>query len=75
MRRWARSSIGIAAVAVGLSAGVGTFTLGYATGGSNLTDDSRACANCRVMEEQIALAHARETPGRRCAVRSEEDPE
>lgn len=41
-----------AATTIGLAAGVGFYTFGYARGASYLTDDPRACANCHVMEEQ-----------------------
>jgi cytochrome c nitrite reductase small subunit len=41
------------ATLVGLAAGVGLFTFGYARGASYLTDDPRACANCHVMNEQF----------------------
>ncbi len=34
--------------------GVGIFTFGYAKGGSYLTDDPAACANCHVMRDQYA---------------------
>jgi cytochrome c nitrite reductase small subunit len=40
------------AVAAGLLIGVGLFTFGYAKGGSYLTDDPAACANCHVMHDQ-----------------------
>ncbi len=43
----------ITAVALGLAAGLGAYTFVYARGGSYLTDDPRACANCHVMEEQF----------------------
>jgi len=39
-------------VPLGLLIGVGVFTFGYARGGSYLTDDPAACANCHVMREQ-----------------------
>jgi cytochrome c nitrite reductase small subunit len=42
------------ATVVGLAAGVGLYTFGYARGASYMTDDPRACANCHVMEEQLA---------------------
>lgn len=42
------------AILVGLAVGVGVYTFAYARGGSYLTDDARACANCHVMEEQFA---------------------
>jgi len=41
-----------AATTIGLAAGVGFYTFGYARGASYMTDDPRACANCHVMEEQ-----------------------
>lgn len=43
-----------AAGTLGLAAGVGFYTFGYAGGASYMTDDPRACANCHVMEEQLA---------------------
>jgi cytochrome c nitrite reductase small subunit len=42
------------AVLVGVAAGVGIYTFAYARGASYLTDDPGACANCHVMEEQLA---------------------
>jgi cytochrome c nitrite reductase small subunit len=44
----------IAAILVGLGAGLGMFTFGYARGYSYLTDDPAACANCHVMNEHYA---------------------
>jgi cytochrome c nitrite reductase small subunit len=41
-----------AGIAVGVAAGLGGFTFGYARGGSYLTDDPQACANCHVMRDQ-----------------------
>ena len=38
---------------LGLAAGVGAFTFVYAEGGSYLTNDPRACANCHVMNDQL----------------------
>lgn len=38
-------------VAIGLAGGVGGYTFIYARGGSYLTDDPAACANCHVMQE------------------------
>jgi cytochrome c nitrite reductase small subunit len=38
---------------LGLAAGVGSFTFVYAQGGSYLSNDPRACANCHVMKEQF----------------------
>jgi len=43
--------MGILGTAVGLAAGVGVFTFVYARGGSYLTNDPGACANCHVMRE------------------------
>ena len=40
-----------AAVLIGISAGLGFFTFGYAKGASYLTNDPAACANCHVMTE------------------------
>lgn len=42
------------ALAVGAAVGIGGFTFVYAKGGSYMTDDPAACANCHVMEEQYA---------------------
>jgi cytochrome c nitrite reductase small subunit len=42
----------VAAAALGVAAGVGLYTFAYAKGGSYLTDDPAACANCHVMQEQ-----------------------
>lgn len=39
-------------IPVGLLLGVGIFTFGYARGGSYMTDNPDACANCHVMREQ-----------------------
>ena len=36
---------------VGLAAGLGIYTFVYAKGGSYLTNDPAACANCHVMQE------------------------
>jgi cytochrome c nitrite reductase small subunit len=38
-------------VSIGLAGGVGGYTFIYARGGSYLTDDPAACANCHVMQE------------------------
>ena len=47
--------LGIAAVAtLGVALGLGAFTFGYARGGSYLTNDPAACANCHVMAEHYA---------------------
>jgi cytochrome c nitrite reductase small subunit len=42
----------VLAIVVGLALGLGGYTFGYAKGWSYLTNDSRACANCHVMNEQ-----------------------
>lgn len=42
----------LAAAAVGLLAGVGTVTFGYAEGLSYLSTDPLACANCHIMQPQ-----------------------
>lgn len=39
-------------IPLGVLLGVGVFTFGYARGGSYMTDDPGACANCHVMHEQ-----------------------
>ena len=41
-------------VACGLLFGLGLLTFVYARGGSYFTDDSAACANCHVMQEQYS---------------------
>ena len=46
--------IAAVAAAVGVSGGLGAYTFVYARGGSYLTDDPKACANCHVMEEQYS---------------------
>lgn len=42
-----------AALAIGLAAGLGVFTFGYAKGWSYLTNDPAACANCHIMSEHF----------------------
>jgi cytochrome c nitrite reductase small subunit len=42
----------VLATLLGSLAGIGIFTFGYARGGSYMTDDPAACANCHVMREQ-----------------------
>jgi cytochrome c nitrite reductase small subunit len=44
----------IATALIGLVGGLGIFTFGYAEGGSYLSKDPRACANCHVMNDQYA---------------------
>jgi cytochrome c nitrite reductase small subunit len=41
------------AIMVGMLAGIGLFTFGYARGSSYFTNDPKACANCHVMREQF----------------------
>lgn len=54
-RPWRSVTAGIVlAVLVGVAVGIGAFTFGYAKGGSYMTDDPRACANCHVMEQQYS---------------------
>ena len=43
----------VVAVVVALALGVGAYTFVYARGGSYLTNDPNACANCHVMREQL----------------------
>ena len=45
------SALILMAIALGLAAGIGGYTFVYAKGGSYLTDDPTACANCHVMQE------------------------
>jgi cytochrome c nitrite reductase small subunit len=55
-RKGVRGSIApvLLAVTLGVLAGVGLFTFGYARGASYLTDDPAACANCHVMRDQFS---------------------
>lgn len=48
----ARLIVALAAALAGAAAGLGTYTFAYARGGSYLTDDPAACANCHVMQAQ-----------------------
>jgi len=41
-------------VAIGIAAGLGGYTFVYARGGSYMSDDPAACANCHVMGEVVA---------------------
>ena len=43
-----------AALLVGIAAGLGVFTFGYAKGASYLTNNPAACANCHVMSEHYS---------------------
>lgn len=40
-------------ILLGVMAGVGFYTFGYARGASYLSNDPKACANCHVMQEQF----------------------
>lgn len=57
MARKSQGLITLLGVAVGLGfgvlVGVGGFTFSYARGGSYLTNDPKACANCHVMRDQF----------------------
>ncbi len=44
----------IAGVAIGVAAGLGAFTFGYAKGASYLSTDPAVCANCHIMSEHYA---------------------
>jgi cytochrome c nitrite reductase small subunit len=44
----------VAAVVIGITAGVGAFTFGYAKGYSYLVNDPAACANCHIMRDHFA---------------------
>lgn len=39
--------------AIGIAAGIGSYTFIYAKGYSYLTNDPAACANCHIMQEQF----------------------
>ncbi|MBX3748080.1 MAG: cytochrome c nitrite reductase small subunit [Verrucomicrobiae bacterium] len=47
----------ILGTAIGAALGVGAFTFIYAKGGSYLTDNPAACANCHVMREHYDAWH------------------
>ena len=51
-RRWMWIAV-VLGLAVGAAAGVGGFTFVYARGGSYMTDDPAACANCHVMQNHL----------------------
>ena len=50
----ARKAALAAVVLVGVAMGLGAFTFVYARGGSYLTNDPAACANCHIMSEHYA---------------------
>ena len=43
----------VIAVAVGFTFGIGAYTFVYAKGGSYLSNDPRACANCHIMQDHL----------------------
>lgn len=43
----------IIALALGLATGIGSYTFVYAKGGSYLSNDPRACANCHIMQDHL----------------------
>jgi cytochrome c nitrite reductase small subunit len=43
----------LVAVVLGLATGIGGYTFIYAKGGSYLTDDPAACANCHIMQDHF----------------------
>ena len=47
-----RMVFAIAVLVLGAALGLGSYTFAYARGWAYLTDNSRACANCHVMNEQ-----------------------
>jgi cytochrome c nitrite reductase small subunit len=46
-----QTALVLASALAGIAAGVGAFTFVYAKGGSYLTNDPAACANCHVMQD------------------------
>jgi len=44
----------IAGVLAGMAIGLGIFTFTYAKGGSYMTNDPAACANCHIMQSQYS---------------------
>jgi len=48
----------VAALAVGVLAGIGGFTFVYGEGAAYLSDDPAACANCHVMDGHLDSWHA-----------------
>jgi cytochrome c nitrite reductase small subunit len=51
---WRRHVLGAVLALAGAAFGLGLFTFAYARGGSYLTTDPAACANCHVMAEHYA---------------------
>lgn len=52
MRRLAIAGIALS-VALGAAAGLAGYTFVYAKGGSYLTNDPQACANCHIMQDHL----------------------
>jgi cytochrome c nitrite reductase small subunit len=50
---WSRRTRLVVCLCFGVVAGTGVFTFSYAEGGSYLSDDPAACANCHVMSEHF----------------------
>jgi cytochrome c nitrite reductase small subunit len=48
----AHAALFVLTLLVGVALGLGAYTFAYAKGWSYMTNDSRACANCHVMNEQ-----------------------
>ena len=44
----------IVGTALGIACGIGAFTFIYAKGGSYLTNNPKACANCHIMEDHYS---------------------
>lgn len=51
MRRYITLAL-LLGCAIGLATGVGSYTFIYAKGGSYMTNDPAACANCHIMHDQ-----------------------
>jgi len=49
-----RTLLIVFSVLMGMAIGIGSYTFIYAKGGSYLTNDPAACANCHIMNEQYA---------------------
>lgn len=47
-RRWLAVALGVLS---GAAAGIGAYTFAYAKGGSYLTNNPAACANCHIMQD------------------------
>ncbi len=50
---WGKVVIAVAGALMGIAAGVGSFTFIYAKGGSYMTNDPAACANCHIMHNHF----------------------